>query len=60
MPYSPTFKSNMKDLIIRAPWWAMKARPSEKSGHNQTRQAAHQYPASSDEIKNNDKSDTQK
>ncbi|MGG4215915.1 spore germination protein [Paenibacillus sp. FSL L8-0638] len=60
VPYSPTFKSNMKDLIIRAPWWAMKTRPSEKSGHNQTRQAAHQYPASSDEIKNNDKSDTQK
>ncbi|UNL92199.1 spore germination protein [Paenibacillus polymyxa] len=60
VPYSPTFKSNMKDLIIRAPWWAMKTRPSEKTGHNQTRQAAHQYPASSDEIKNNDKSDTQK
>ena len=60
VPYSPTFKSNMKDLVIRVPWWAMKTRPSEKSGSNKTRQATHQYPASSDEIKNNDKSDTQK
>ncbi|OMF39167.1 MULTISPECIES: spore germination protein [Paenibacillus] len=60
MPYSPFYKSNMKDLVIRVPWWAMKTRPSEKSGSNKTRQATHQYPASSDEIKNNDKSDTQK
>ncbi|QDY82604.1 spore germination protein [Paenibacillus polymyxa] len=58
--YSPTFKSNMKDLIIRAPWWAMKTRPSEKSGHNETRQAAHQYPASSDDTEGDHKSDTQK
>ncbi|MGP0578931.1 spore germination protein [Paenibacillus peoriae] len=57
MPYSPFYKSNMKDLVIRVPWWAMKTRPSEKSGSNKTRQATHQYPASSDEIKNDDKSD---
>ncbi len=59
MPYSPFYKSNMKDLVIRVPWWAMKTRPSEKSGSNKTRQATHQYPASSDENRNN-KSDTQK
>nr|WP_254207933.1 spore germination protein [Paenibacillus sp. AK121] len=60
VPYSPTFKTNMKDLIIRVPWWAMKTRPSEKSGHNQTRQAAHQYPASSDDTEGGHKPDTQK
>ncbi|MNC37416.1 Spore germination protein B1 [compost metagenome] len=43
MPYSPFFKSNMKDLVIRAPWWAMKTRPNVKSGKNRIRQAPHQY-----------------
>ncbi|QSF46626.1 spore germination protein [Paenibacillus tianjinensis] len=44
MPYSPFFKSNMKDLVIRAPWWAMKTRPNVKSSKNRIRQAPHQYP----------------
>lgn len=44
MPYSPFFKSNMKDLVFRAPWWAMKTRPNVKSGNNRIRQAPRQYP----------------
>ncbi|MGV2968267.1 spore germination protein [Paenibacillus sp. AGC30] len=50
MPYSPFFKSNMKDLWLRVPWWAMKTRPDEKSNTNKTRQAPHQYPSGSDNI----------
>ncbi|MNO17306.1 Spore germination protein B1 [compost metagenome] len=50
MPYSPFYKSNMKDLLIRAPWWTMKTRPNEKSGPNKTRQAPHQYPVGSDNV----------
>lgn len=46
-PYSPFYKSNMKDLLIRVPWWAMKTRPHTKSGTNRTRQDAHQYPLGS-------------
>lgn len=49
-PYSPFYKSNMKDLLIRVPWWAMKTRPHTKSGANRTRQAPHQYPAGSSNI----------
>lgn len=49
MPYAPYFKSNMKDLLLRVPWWAMKTRPNRKSGPNKYRQAPHQYPTSSDE-----------
>ncbi|GGG04024.1 hypothetical protein GCM10010912_55990 [Paenibacillus albidus] len=60
MPYSPFYKSNMKDLLIRVPWWAMKTRPNEKSGPNKTRQAPHQFPAGSDNIINRiNKPDTQ-
>ncbi|WP_379160887.1 spore germination protein [Paenibacillus sp. sgz5001063] len=44
MPYSPFYKSNMKDLVIRAPWWAMKTRPNVKSSKNRIRQAPHQFP----------------
>ncbi|MET3942300.1 hypothetical protein ABIC22_005112 [Paenibacillus sp. PvP094] len=47
MPFSPFYKSNMKDLIMRVPWWAMKTRPNEKAGPNKTRQSAHQYPLGS-------------
>ncbi|WP_458461656.1 spore germination protein [Paenibacillus sp.] len=47
MPYSPFYKSNMKDLILRVPWWAMKTRPNVKAGSNKTRQAANQYPSGS-------------
>ncbi|WP_127535870.1 spore germination protein [Paenibacillus illinoisensis] len=47
MPFSPFYKSNMKDLILRVPWWAMKTRPNEKAGPNKTRQSAHQYPLGS-------------
>lgn len=49
MPYAPFFKSNMKDLVLRVPWWAMKTRPNRKSGPNKFRQAPNQYPTSSDE-----------
>ncbi|UQZ37720.1 spore germination protein [Paenibacillus sp. PK3_47] len=49
-PYSPFYKSNMKDLVLRVPWWAMKTRPHTKSGPNRTRQASHQYPAGSNNI----------
>ena len=48
MPFAPFYKSNMKDLVLRVPWWAMKTRPVEKAGSNKTRQAPHQYPAGSD------------
>ncbi|KUP25813.1 spore germination protein [Paenibacillus sp. DMB5] len=51
MPYAPYFKSNMKDLILRVPWWAMKTRPNRKAGPNKYRQAPNQYPTSSDETK---------
>lgn len=47
MPYSPFYKSNMKDQLLRVPWWAMKTRPDEKAGTNKTRQAAHQFPSGS-------------
>ncbi|MCL6605173.1 MAG: spore germination protein [Paenibacillus sp.] len=60
MPYAPFYKSNMKDLLIRAPWWAMKTRPNQKSGKNKWRQAANQYPASTAEKERQDKSDNQK
>ncbi|OKP77503.1 spore gernimation protein KA [Paenibacillus sp. P3E] len=53
LPYSPFYKSNMKDLIIRAPWWAMKTRPNLKSGTNKKRQASHQYPVGSNNIVRN-------
>lgn len=50
-PYSPYYKSNMKDVILRVPWWAMKTRPNETTDStNITRQAAHQYPSGSDNI----------
>jgi spore germination protein KA len=47
MPYAPFYKSNMKDLLIRVPWWAMKTRPNKKSAANKYRQAPHQFPDSS-------------
>lgn len=50
MPFSPFYKSNMKDLLIRVPWWAMKTRPKVKSGSNITRQDPYQYPAGSNNI----------
>ncbi|WP_410512220.1 spore germination protein [Paenibacillus sp. BR2-3] len=59
IPYAPFDKSNMKDLIIRAPWWAMKTRPSEISGRNKYRQAPHQFPEHSDFKGSKDKPDTQ-
>ncbi|WP_440109241.1 spore germination protein [Paenibacillus sp. QZ-Y1] len=49
MPYSPFFKSNMKDLWLRVPWWAMKTRPDEKS-NSKIRQAPHQYPTGSNNV----------
>ncbi|WP_151737521.1 spore germination protein ['Paenibacillus yunnanensis' Narsing Rao et al. 2020] len=50
MPYSPFYKSNMKDLLIRVPWWAMKTRPKVKSGDKITRQTPHQYPEGANNI----------
>ncbi|MCM3203054.1 spore germination protein [Paenibacillus sp. CC-CFT742] len=47
MPFSPFYKSNMKDLILRVPWWAMKTRPNGNAGPNKTKQSAHQYPLGS-------------
>ena len=60
MPYSPYFKSNMTDNVIRAPWWAMKTRPYKKSSSNKYRQAAHQFPDSTVQNGTKDKPDTQK
>jgi spore germination protein KA len=60
MPYAPFYKSNMKDLVIRAPWWAMKNRPDGKSSSNKTRQTSHQYPNFSDPEGSIEESDTQK
>ncbi|WP_138495069.1 spore germination protein [Paenibacillus pinistramenti] len=43
-PYAPFHKSNMKDMMIRVPIWAMKTRPDQIAGKNRTRQAPYQYP----------------
>lgn len=59
MPYAPFTKSNMKDFLIRVPWWAMKTRPTGISGSNKTRQAPHQYPVSPAKQSNNNKPDSQ-
>jgi len=60
MPFAPFHKSNMKDLVIRVPWWAMKTRPDGKSSSNKTRQTSHQYPNFSDHEGSIEESDTQK
>ncbi|MDQ0192013.1 spore germination protein [Paenibacillus wynnii] len=59
MPYAPFYKSNMKDLLIRVPWWAMKTRPNRKSSSNKYRQAAHQFPDSSVQKGNTNEPDSQ-
>jgi hypothetical protein len=37
LPIAPVVDSGLKDAIVRAPWWAMKKRPTFLSWHNQTR-----------------------
>ena len=59
MPYTPFYKSNMKDLLIRVPWWAMKTRPNQKSDGNKFRQAPHQFPDSSVQKGSKKKNNTQ-
>lgn len=59
MPYTPFYKSNMKDLLIRVPWWAMKTRPYKISNSNKYRQAPHQFPHSSIQKGNIEESDSE-
>ncbi|KGE18657.1 spore germination protein [Paenibacillus wynnii] len=59
MPYAPFYKSNMKDLLLRVPWWAMKTRPSRRTASNKYRQAAHQFPESSVQKGNTNETDSQ-
>ncbi|MNS85447.1 Spore germination protein A1 [compost metagenome] len=40
MPLAPFNKTNMKDFILRAPWWKMKTRPVMIGDENQVRQSA--------------------
>lgn len=43
-PFTPIVWSNMKDVFVRVPWWAMKKRPMTISPNNRTRQAPGQKP----------------
>ncbi|MFC0216488.1 spore germination protein [Paenibacillus chartarius] len=38
LPIAPFMPSNMKDLLVRMPWWKMQTRPAMIAGDNQTRQ----------------------
>ncbi|MNV86020.1 Spore germination protein XA [compost metagenome] len=40
MPLAPFNKTNMKDFILRAPWWKMKTRPVMIGDENQVRQSS--------------------
>ena len=44
-PMAPMKKSEMKDVLIRAPWWALKKRPHWTGEYNQTRQSSSQKPS---------------
>ncbi|GLX67812.1 spore germination protein [Paenibacillus glycanilyticus] len=45
MPFSPFVASNMKDVLIRVPWWAMRKRPTNiASDSNKFREGAGQKP----------------
>ncbi|KAF6582780.1 spore germination protein [Paenibacillus sp. EKM211P] len=42
VPIAPFYKSNMKDMLVRVPWWKMKKRPKMMGSSNQVRQATEQ------------------
>jgi len=43
-PIAPTNVSDLKDTLVRAPWWDMKSRPTHISEKNVKRQADHMKP----------------
>jgi spore germination protein KA len=46
MPFAPFVASNLKDVLIRVPWWAMRTRPKNIGGKNNlTRAGAGQKPS---------------
>lgn len=49
LSFAPSNKSDMKDVFIRVPWWAMIKRPSFIGMNNPTRQKANQKPRPSKE-----------
>lgn len=45
MPFSPLVASNLKDVLIRVPWWAMRKRPANIANDNNiVREGAGQKP----------------
>ncbi|WP_026574187.1 spore germination protein [Bacillus sp. UNC438CL73TsuS30] len=48
-PMAPMKKSDMKDVLIRAPWWSLKKRPNWSSKYNQIRQSNNQKPSPNNE-----------
>nr|WP_310178932.1 spore germination protein [Neobacillus niacini] len=44
-PMAPMKKSEMKDVLIRAPWWSLKKRPHWTGESNQIRQSSNQKPS---------------
>ncbi|MCL5290415.1 MAG: spore germination protein [Firmicutes bacterium] len=47
-PLAPFHPGNMKDVAVRAPWWAMDRRPSETGSLNPRRQAPGMKPSKPD------------
>lgn len=46
MPFSPFVPANMKDVLVRVPWWAMRKRPKNiANGGNSIREGAGQKPS---------------
>jgi spore germination protein len=48
-PMAPIVTSDLKDVVVRAPWWAMKTRPSLFGTMNAKRLRFHQGPQKPDE-----------
>lgn len=44
-PLAPLHTGDLKDVLVRAPWWAMKTRPAELVKRNRRRQAGDLKPA---------------
>lgn len=44
MPVSPFNRSNLKDLVVRVPWWKIKTRPMQFGDKNRIRQSTRQKP----------------
>lgn len=42
--FTPLHISDLKDMLVRAPWWAMRQRPHQLSKRNQQRQAQNSKP----------------